>query len=213
MGAAAYQTTVKKHGTGVPVTSEAVTSLGSNQYQITDTTRRLIDPATAVVFNDTGGTVPVVSVDRFNGIITTDGSEDAGPWDADFTYFPTVNLAGSNSFDFELGGDVLDETPLGGSGARERTYGLHDVTITIDRYDPLTRELITAKLGENPVLIEIAPGGVTDEDEKLKGWFVIDTGNQSGDVGSLENQNLTLMLANFPGLGVFFTYGGIVVSQ
>lgn len=98
MTTAGYLTTVKVTGTSTAFTGAATTSLGSNRYQITDTTKRILDPAAGITVRD-GVTVlaaTAYSVNYLFGIVTLNAAP-AGAVTVDGSYLPTLAVAEARS--------------------------------------------------------------------------------------------------------------------
>jgi hypothetical protein len=191
MSSPAYLTEIYSHGLRVVVTDEPALRLSANKYQITDTTRRLIDPDTEVTV--TGLTV--TAVDYVQGIVTL-ATDPAGSIAVDFAYLSKSKIGGSNSYSVELAGGILDSTEFDNGGYRTNVYGLFEVTVTIDRYDDLVQKFKMHKAGGEKVFIEIRIGqGAL----LLAGWFILETSSSAGDLGSLESESLNFKLASISG--------------
>lgn len=197
MSQAAYATLIYSVGAPVVINNEPMTDLGSFVFQITDAARRLLSPDTVIsCYLDAGGEVEIKQVDYFNGTVTlfSDPGDDVV---LDGAFVTKALISGSKSYSFELLGDVLEDTSFnkaqGNGGYKTRCYGLNDVTISLDRYDDASHKFKEHKRNREKVYIELLPGGGPSS---LKGWFVMETSSNSGEVGGLEEESLNFNLAS-----------------
>ena len=198
MGTAAFATQIFIVGAPVAFNAEPTTPLGDLRYQITDETRRLIEPGEPIAaFDDVGNPLAISSIDFANGVIML--NDDPGTAvEIDGSFVTRSLLGGSKSYSYELTGDLLettsfDQTSTNG-GFRTRCYGLNDVTVSIDRYDDLGRLFTKSKLDRTIVFIEVRPGGSSGD--ALKGWFVVESDSLSGELSGLEEESINFMPAN-----------------
>ena len=70
-----------------------------------------------------------------------------------------------------------------------RILGMTDVTLTIGTHYNISKFNKNKVLGREPVLIRIGIGS-----ETIFGWFVLESANNSGDVGSIEAEELVFRL-------------------
>jgi len=213
MSQAAYGTIIYSVGDPVIFNGEDTTDIGSNQFQINDVSRRLFNPDTEVSAYDDGVEIEISNIDYFNGIVTLSSAPtDPALVTIDGAFVTKVMIGGSKDYNFEIGGDILDNTSFQtaqtNGGWRTRCYGLHDVTVSISRYDDLTGKFRKHKSARERVYIEILPGGGISA---LKGWFVIEASSFSGDIGSLEEESLSFNLASIGsdqqgGVGTVFSF-------
>ena len=113
----------------------------------------------------------------------------------------------------EIGGDVLDDTDLAtNAGYRSRCYGLHDWSASADsNYKTPTGTAATdaasgaagliavrnAKLNRTELLFQYLPTGSDADGTGLQGKVLVETFSQSGEVGGLETNSISLQ-ANGP---------------
>ena len=204
MSKAAYKTTIKSGGVSTAFVDEATSALGGNTFQITDLARQVLDRNVAVVVYDDGDVVIPSSIDYLFGIITLAGAAN-GDITVDANYIPLGSVGGSMEYSLDIGGDILDDTDFDKAGSnngyRTKSYGLLDVAASISRYDDLAKTFKTHKQNRNEVFIEIKPGGGNDV---ARGWFVVETANSSGDIGSLETEDLQFNLSDTNGKSFSF---------
>jgi len=111
-------------------------------------------------------------------------------------YIPLLYIGGAKDYSLEIAGDVLDNTAFHtedelSEGFRERINGIHDVSASVGRWNDFSNKLIDAKLAQTPIFVSINPGG---SKVFAKGWFQIETDSLSGDIGSLEEEAVSLAL-------------------
>jgi hypothetical protein len=126
------------------MTGEACTTLTSTTAQITNQSKRIIDPDTAisVIDNGSGLADTDVTIDYLRGIVT----KTSGVWNGVVTitasYLPLYTVALARAFEINMTSDLLDVTDLADtSGCRVRTQGLADFSGTISQIDTLTTDL------------------------------------------------------------------------
>lgn len=204
MSQAAYKTTIKLGGTVTAIVGEATTDLGSDQFQITDPIKQVLDPDTAVIVYDDATPVVPADIDYLFGIVTLPATP-SGTVTIDASYVPLGTMGGSFEYSLDIGGDILDDTNFAetntNNGFRTKTYGLLDVSTSVSRYDDLAKTFKNHKRNREKVFIEIRPGGGNDI---ARGWFVIETDSSSGDIGSLEQEALQFNLSDNGGKSFSF---------
>lgn len=144
MAVSGHTTVVKQTGTAVSMTTEATTSLSSSVYQITDTTKRIIDPDTALSVIDNGGAVADadVTINYLFGKITKNSGSFTGPVTITGAYLPTYAVAEAKGATINLERTLLDSTVMAAATANiERTVGLKSASGSINQLDNLRTDL------------------------------------------------------------------------
>lgn len=146
MASAGYSCVVKYTGTAVAMSAEATTLSGGNTVaQITDATKRIIDPATAITVNDDASDlfdVDVVINYLFGKVTRTDSGAFTGPVVITGAYLPTYTFAEAHSFELNFARDLLDSTVFDASSRIVlRTPGLKDCSGSIGSFDNLQTDL------------------------------------------------------------------------
>ena len=198
-GTAGYLTTVKRGGTPTAFSDEPMSLASGRTYQVVDPVKRVWDRDLAPTVYDDGVEVDsadIESLDYLFGRVTfASGYSVAGPVTVDGQYMPLAPVGGANSYKLNLGGDVLDDTDYDSAqasgGHRSKRYGLLDVSLTLSRWEDLSRDFSDLLLSGQAVLIEVRPGG---GDLTARGWYVIESDNWSGDVAALETGEIGFLL-------------------
>lgn len=194
MSRASYLTSIKKSGTPTIFVGEATTSIGSNQYQITDSSRNTWDKDTVVSVYDNGSPVLPSKIDYMFGIITLDYAP-SGAVTVDGAFLPLQEVVGAKEYELNIEGDILDNTNFKNakesSGFRSKEYGLHDISASFERNE-LEETFKNLKLSRDTIMIEFNPGGGS---MLARGWFVIESSDLSADVGDIEMESISLNLA------------------
>src|SRR4051812_9843924 len=102
MPSAAYATTVEITGTSTAIVAEACALVTGTTYQITNTARRVLDPAVAVTVKDGGVAIPAANVDidyLFGKFTLT--APPGGAVTVDASYLPALPLAECESYDLD----------------------------------------------------------------------------------------------------------------
>ena len=204
MSQAAYKTIIKVGGNSTAFVDESTLALGGNQFQVTDSTKRVFDRRASVTVYDNGNEVTPVSIDFLFGVIELSGAP-GGDVTVDASYIPLGNIGGSMEYSLDIGGDILDDTNFNQAGSnggyRTKGYGLIDVSASVGRYDDLAKTFKNHKKNRSEVFIEIRPGGASDV---ARGWFVLENANSSGDIGGLESESLQFNLSDLDGKSFSF---------
>lgn len=123
-------------GAGTSMTGEAVTSLGSGVYQITDAAKRAINPNAALTVLDGVSTIPAAnySVGYGSGKITlTNGYTLGGTMTVTGTYLTLAQLG--QGFEWTLDTELsLEETQTFGDGWKERTVVMKSGSVSFQRF-------------------------------------------------------------------------------
>jgi len=180
MPTASYSTVVKIAGTSTAMVAEPTTDGGAHTiYQITDTTKRVLDPDTAVVVDKDGAPASSAdyTLDYMFGKVTFAvalGAEIVVTFDA--SYLPLLEVTTAHEVDFQVTNELRDTTQYADDGERTRTPCLQDLSGTLAVYEDGTTDHDTgddaATLEEiheasTASLLEILFGGST---EYLRAW-------------------------------------------
>jgi hypothetical protein len=204
-----YVATVRISGTSTSFTGEATTDVGGTHttYQITDTTKRVLDPGTTPTVKADGvalsaalytlnylwGKVTFLSARGSGEVITVDGN-----------YLPTYAAATAKEFANDYGGDLLDTTKFSSNGEKEREYGLHDVSGSLSVIEDLltdhdstggTRKLATVLTGNALVVLETSPDGTN----KFRGFVKFDKASVKAALTDMVQGSVSWKLAQYPG--------------
>lgn len=181
MATAANAASVKVTGTSTAFTDEACANTTGDSYQITDATKRILDPDVAVVVYDDGTPVDaadILSYDPLFGIVTFQGAYTViGDITMDGSYLPTYTLVGAYEYTFMRAADLLDVTAFEDSDSRVRIAGLDDYSASITVHDDSQYDLdgggitlSTIFADQTPVVLEIAAASKT-----FRAWTIIES--------------------------------------
>ena len=132
---AGYATVLEVGGTSTAFTGEATTNTTGNTYQITNSAKRVLDPAAAVTVKDGGAPVAPASIDWLFGKVTL-SSPPGGAVTIDGSYIPRLTVALGKSAEPAVAIDAIDASVF---GSQDRAYvaGLRTLTATIETLDNL----------------------------------------------------------------------------
>lgn len=199
-GYAGYQATVKKVGTSTAFTAQACTLVSGKTYQINDTTKRIWDrTATFVVYD--GATNVTAQVESYNflfGKLTFKASYTVvGAVTVDGKSFPTSSLGSIRGFTLTQTADAIDDTDYataqGNGGYRTYIPGLRTVAIELPGVFAQVNGLAALLEARSEVIIEVNPDG--NGKSVARGFFRAVNQRQSGNVGALEEENVTFNLS------------------
>ncbi len=208
-GTAGYLTTVKRGGTPTALADEPMTEIGgspNDTFQVTDTTRRILDRTVVPTFEDTGVSpqdIPVsdvLTIDYLFGIVTFVTGKIGPVVVKTGNFIPLQFIAGAHSYNLNQAGDVLDDTTFekaeANNGKRTRILGIRDVSLSVDRWWEATTFFFDALNNRTPILIQVAPGINSGQAglEVARGWYVPEAENHDGDVSSLESANTSFQI-------------------
>ena len=198
-GIAGYSATIKQTGTTTAMTTEACTLVSGKTYRITNTAKRVIDPAvTPTVFdNAVNRTTEVLEIDYLMGTVTFKNTYTVtGAVTITGSYFPMVTLGKAKTWDLKQTAELIDNSDLAtaqaNGGYNVYTPGLRTVTLDLKSFYAVTSGLRAAITGRTTVLIEINPDGAGKS--IARGFFKATSESQSGDVGALEEESTTFVL-------------------
>ena len=197
MGTAGYTTLIKKSGTSTAMTDEAMTNTTGNTWQITASTKQVFDRDIEPSFEDNG--VPIVSgditeIDYLFGTVTFTGVK-TGPITVSGNYMPLASVVGANDFSINITPDILEcttypDTNTNG-GYLVKKYGLLQATVSISRFDDLSKSFHTILSGREKLVIE---GSFAGGSSICRGWYVHESIEDSADVAGLLTEDLSFIL-------------------
>lgn len=198
-GFSGYQALIKKTGAGVVMTDEPMALVSGLTYQITDTTKRLIDVATTVVVEDGGvdHTADVEKIDYLFGKVTFKSTYTVtGAVTITGKYLPSSQICAMNKFTLSQQAESIDETDLcvaqTNSGFRQYAVGLKTVSLELSGFYRSTNAFLDAVKNRSLVLIELNPDGAGKS--VARGLFKPKSDKQSGKVGALEEETMMYSL-------------------
>lgn len=198
-GYSGYQAVIKKTGASTVMTDEATTLVSGKTYQITDTSKRLIDVATTVVVEDATVDVTdeVESIDFLFGKVTFKSSYTVtGAVTITGAYLPASQICAMNKFSLSQQAESIDETDLcvaqANNGFRQYALGLKTVSLELSGFYKATSAFLTSLKNRELVMIELNPDG--GGHSVARGFFKPKSDKQSGKVGALEEETVMYSL-------------------
>lgn len=201
MSTPGYRVSLKRTGSPTATTGETFNATTvANEYQIDTASKEILDRSvTPSGFKtSTGGSISSTELSDVNYLFgkLTFNTSHSSAITADVTHLPSQTIAGANSFTLNHVGDVLDDTDFDSTGYRSRTLGLRDVNLSVTRWDSLEmkyfNELVKSS-ESNEVVVEIDPDSESTG-PIARGFFKVESENRSGDVGSLEQAELSFQV-------------------
>jgi hypothetical protein len=200
-GYAGYMAKIMRGGTPTAMTGEATSLISGKTYQITSTTRRVIDRNAAVSVLDNGDAVDaadIESIDYLFGRVTfASGYTVTGPITITGQYIPMEQVARGNSYTLTQTANAIDdtdfETAQANDGLRKYVPGLKTVALELGGIYDESNDWSTILFGRDELLIEIDPTGTGKS--VARGFFRANTQGQSGDVGAQEEETVSFSLS------------------
>lgn len=201
-GFAGYIVSLKKSGVSTLGTAMATAQVGATKtYQISDLTKQILDASVAVIVLDNATPVTtdkIESIDYMFGKVTFAASYTViGPVTITANYLPMTEIAGSKSFTLTQTAATIDDTdiPTAKANGGFRTFdpGLRTVSLELGGIYKLSNGFRAALTSRDPIYVEINPdaAGLST----CRGIFKYMSQGQSGDVGALEEETISLKLA------------------
>lgn len=199
-GFAGYNVLIKKSGTSTSMTGEATSNVSGKIYQITDTAKQVIDPDEDIVVKDDGSAVSasnILRIDYLNGIVEfVSGYTVVGAVTFDANYLPLTEVAGSRNYTLTLNANAIDNSDIptarANSGIRTYEPGLRTASLELVSTFKSANAFLAALKARNKLVVTVNPDGSSLS--VAKGLFKYTNQGQSGNVGELEQENVTLNL-------------------
>lgn len=199
-GYAGYTCDIKKQGTTTVFTAEAMTVVSGKTYQIDAAAKEIWDRGTTVTVFDNAvdKTTEVLSIDYLFGKVTFKATyTPTGPITATGKYFPTAVIGLPQSYTLTQAANAEETTDFAtaqsNSGYRTYDPGLRQVSLEISNTYALASTFATTLAARSELIVEINPdGGLLS---LCRGFFKLASEGQSGDVGALEAESISLVLS------------------
>lgn len=189
---ASYTTLLKKGGDSTAFTGESLTLVSGETYQMDTTSRRFLDPSVVPTFYEDEVEIPagdVLEVNYLFGKVTFNEEKTAVTMDG--SYIPMSTVAGAKSHNLSISAATHANTAYGNDGTETHQLGLFSVSASFSRFDDISGDFKDIIRSRVPVALEIASAALT----VFRGWFVPESVNSSGDVNSLEEEELSFQLS------------------
>lgn len=192
----------KQADTSSAMTDQAMNLVSGKTYEVTDATKRIMDIGVATHFEHNSGVTinptNIESIDYLFGRVTFISSfTPTGSVTATGAYFAKTQLAGSRTFTLTMTADAVDNTTIpsaqGNDGYRGFQQGLKTVSLEIGGVYALSNGFQAALVARERLIIEVNPDG--NEKSIARGYYRYTREGQSGNVGALEEETITLALA------------------
>lgn len=202
-GFAGYNTVIKKSGTPVPFTDEAMSEeeLYSQTYIVDDQTTVPWDWKDDVTVYDNDVEVSsddIASIDTNFGRVTfVDDYTVTGPITVDASTVPMTAFGNASSFDLTQNSDTTETTSFeiaqdnGGYSTFRPT--LRTVSLSLTAFYRADNDFTDLLQSREDFVVEINPDG--NEESVARGIFRVSSEGNSGDVGGDEETSVELVLA------------------
>jgi hypothetical protein len=202
---AAYNTTLKVGDTPTTLANAACTRITANTvYRITDATKRVLDPATAVVVesdplaNGTWGAI-AATVDYFTGTVTVADQGGTALVRVSGKYIPLANVLYAKAASFTQAADSLDITDFESAGWREFLVGLQRGDLSFEVVAAAAENLGPGTLrdalgGRGEVFVEYQPGG---QGYWYRFWALLDSRATNAPIDGLVGSTLTAVMTTY----------------
>lgn len=201
-GYAGYVAKIMKSGTTTSMTDEAMSLVSGKTYQVTASTKRLFDRNVPLVFEHNTNVViadaDILSVDHLFGRVTFAPSfTPTGSVIVTGSYLPLAQLGKGKSFTLTQTANAVDTTDFAtaqaNTGLRTFQYGLKTVELELGGIFDSSAALAALLKSRAELVVEIQPDG--SGLSVARGFFRSMSRGQSGDVGELEEETISLSLS------------------
>lgn len=198
MATAGFETTLYVGGTPTTMTTEATTEVAAGvTYQVTNTAKRVVDPATAISVADNGGAVAAgnYTLDYLTGTLTFSVAPTA-PVTITGKYIPLLPIATARSASVSSEVAALDSTVFNTNGEPGNTPGLRKATASISDLDPAetdldsgggTTKLSTFISSRVPMFLKVGYG----DGNAFYGWGFLEKRDKSSPAAELVSVELS----------------------
>jgi hypothetical protein len=178
-------TLIKISGAATTMTAEATTTTDNQNYQITSTTKQVLDRDTApTVLDDGVETEEDYTVNYLNGKITfTTVDAGRGPITVTGKYLPMTTAAYAHSMTKNTGADIHDVTPFQ-STHKKRKAGLLFQSGTLSQFNVIDATYAAALQAGNPIVIEDRD---TATSEPNRVWALLDSVQIAGAIAGVQD--------------------------
>mgnify|MGYP000057736131 CR=1 FL=1 len=198
-GYTGYTCKIRQQGSTTAFTTEACALVSGKTYQISAATKEIWDRGTTVTVFDNAvdKTTEVLSIDYLFGKVTFKSTyTPTGPITASGKYFPTAIIGLPQSYTLTQAANAEETTDFataqGNSGYRTYSPGLRQVSLEIGNTYALASTFAAILAARSQIIIEVNPdGGLLS---LCRGYFKLASESQSGDVGALEAESISLVL-------------------
>lgn len=200
-GFAGYIVALKKSGVSTAMTDEAMTLVSGKTYKINAASKIIWDTAVAISFEDNAVAIADADIESINylaGTVTfTAGYTVTGPITlAAGNYLPTAEISGSKTFTLTMTSAAIDSTdiPTAKANGGFKTFdpGLNTASFELGGIYKTANGNIASLIAREPLVVEVNPDNAGKS--VARGIFKYQSQNQSGEVGALEEENVTLNL-------------------
>lgn len=193
-----YLGKLQKSGVATTMTDEACTLVSGKTYQITATTKRVIDRKSAFTVKDNAvdKTDQVLSVDPLFGNVTFKSTYTVtGPVTVTGKYLPLATVGRFRGYTLGMTADSVDETDYdaaqANSGYKIVSPGLRQASLEIPMiHVDFTNNFQVADHTEYVVSIDVTGDGK----HMARGFFLASARRNQGNVGALEETNISFTL-------------------
>lgn len=202
-GFAGYVVGLKITGTPTGMTAEACSLVSGKTYEVTDTTKRILNRSSSPALDilDNGVSVAaanIESIDYLFGQVTfVAGYTPTTPITMTGEYLPATEIAGAKTFTLTQTANPIDESTIpivkANDGRRVYSYGLKTVSLDISGVYASSNGFLANLLSRNEFILEINPDN--SDLAVARGFFRFTTQGQSGNVGELEEETLAFTLS------------------
>lgn len=187
-----YNVEVLAASSGTTMTTEATSTSDNTTYQITDSSKRLIDLNTdLIVYDSAVVTTERYTVDELSGSITFEDSDAGRVITITGAYLTPATVATADSFSLSITADALENTPF---NTRFKTYqqGLISGNINLGRFHVADSLFINDILDNEYKLIKVN----VNDSYSIYAYGLLTSDDTDADVADLIKESMTYQITN-----------------
>jgi predicted secreted protein len=212
-GFAGYIADIKKSGTSTPMTDEAMSVESGLIYQIDAASKQIWDRDVPLDVEGNNINIAASNIEwvdyLFGRIKFITGYTPVPPITVGGNYLPVANIGRANGFTLTQTAESVEntdyDTAQGNGGFRTFQQGLKTVSLELVGIFALSNAFAEALQDREELIIEINPDGAGRS--VARGFFKFASQSQSGDVGALEEERVTLRLNVPDEEGILLPFG------
>lgn len=199
-GFAGYIADIKKVGEATAFNDEAMSQESGLIYQIDTASKQIWSRTIGIAVEDNAVAVNAANIEwidfLFGRIKFVDSYTVTGAITVSGSYFPTASIGKANGFTLTQTAESIDNTTYdiaqANGGYRTFEQGLKTVNLEIEGIYSANNGAIAALAARSEIIVEINPDGAGRS--VARGFFKYAGQTQSGDVGALEEERVSLRL-------------------
>jgi len=191
-----YQFNIKKSGTSTGMIDETMSNIVGNTFKIDDADKEIFDREVTPTFEDNGVPVDaadIESIDFLVGTVTFTAARTE-PVTVTGNFIPVTATVCVNQGSLDMNIELEEDTNIKSAtnGWKTRVPKLKDVSMSLTAFNDLNKDFFGHIDNADIILAEITLGTV--DPQIIRGWFIVESDNDTGGVADVETEEISLQL-------------------